>query len=262
MKLLETLITQAVRSSTGYDARRIVKKIGGRNILLAGGALLAGGLAYDHLRRQGAGGGWPGATPAPAAPGGWTPPPPAPPAGAVPPPPPPIPGGPVAFAPPPPPPPPSPPSAPAAAPGFAPPPPPAPAPTVEPELVLPPGLEHALVRTMIAASLADGRMSPEERAAIREQIGASAFAPEQVAVLQQDMVLPAAVDELAALAADAPGRELLFRFAALALVADRQCTPPERAWLDRLAAALGLDPEAEAAIEREIAAAVGTPGPA
>jgi uncharacterized membrane protein YebE (DUF533 family) len=105
-------------------------------------------------------------------------------------------------------------------------------------------------------------MSPEERAAIREQIGASAFAPEQVAVLQQDMVLPPTAEELAALAADAPGRELLFRFAALALVADRQCTPPERAWLDRLAAALGLDPDAEAAIEREIAAAVGAPGAA
>lgn len=259
MRLLETLITQAVRSSTGYDARRIVKKIGGKNILLAGGALLAGGLAYDHFRRQGAGGGWPGASAAPATPGGWAPPPPPPgPAAAggwtpqPPPPAPPAPGMASPFAPPPPPPPP--------AAGFPVlPPPPAAAPEAEPELALPPGAEHALVRTMIAAALADGRMAPEERAAIREQIGTSGLSPEEIAQLQQEMVLPATVEELAALAADPPGRELLFRFAALALVADRQCTPPERAWLDRLAAALGLDPEAEAAIEREIATALAAP---
>jgi uncharacterized membrane protein YebE (DUF533 family) len=70
------------------------------------------------------------------------------------------------------------------------------------------------------------------------------------------MVLPPAVEELAALAADGAGRDVLFRFAALSLVADRQCTPAERAWLDQLAAALGIDPATEAAIEREIAAAV------
>jgi len=231
MKLLETLVSQALHRSTGYDAAKLVRKIGGKNLLLAGGALLAGGLAAEHFRRQG-GTGWPGATPAAPPVGGWAPPP----------------GAPPAFVPPPP---------PASPAGAAPPPvppPPAAAVATSPSIA-----EHAVVRAMIAASLADGRMSEEERTAIRSRIGESGFPPDQIAVLHQDMVLPPGVDELAALATDASGRELLFRFAAVALVADRQCTPPERAWLDRLAAALGIDPAAEAAIEREIAEAVAKP---
>ena len=230
MKLLDTLISQAIRQTTGYDARGFVRKVGGSNLLLAGGALLAGGLAADHFRRQG--------TQAAGAPGA---------AAVPPPPPPPPPPGAAAWTPPPPPP-----AGPAA-------PPPA-APGQELAAELPPAAEHAIVRTMIAAALADGRMSAEERAAVRAQIGGSGFSEQQVRELQQDMVLPLAPEEIAGLVDDAVPGELLFRFAAAALLADRQQTAEERQWLDRLAAALGIDPAHRAEVERAVAAALDRPG--
>jgi uncharacterized membrane protein YebE (DUF533 family) len=107
---------------------------------------------------------------------------------------------------------------------------------------------------MIAAALADGRMSPEERATIRSRIGSSGFGEAQVRELQQDMVLPLGPEEIAALAADRRGGDVLFRFAALALLADGVCSPAERSWLDRLGEALGIDAGARAAIEEEVAA--------
>lgn len=257
MKLLDTLVSQAIKQTTGFDARRIVRKVGGSNLLLAGGALLAGGLAAEHYRqRQGAGGAaGAGAGPHPPPPPapGWVPPPP-PPAGspAWSPPPPPAAGAP-AWTPPPPPPP--------EAGLAAPPPPPAAAAAAEPPPAeLPPEAEYAIVRAMIAAALADGRMAPEERAAIRAQLATGGFSEQQVRELQQDMVLPPGVEELAALATGEGGGELMFRFAALALVADGHCSGAEREWLDNLAAALRIDAGRRADIEREVGAAVGPGG--
>jgi tellurite resistance protein len=272
MKLLDTLISQAIKQATGYDAGRVVRKVGGSNLLLAGGALLAGGLAADHFRRQSQGAAGALGNPATAgnAPTPVPPPPPAPAPGWVPPPPPPPPPAPASgWAPPPP----EVPTAgpPAPAPASVPPPPgallSASAPSLpgldlddtaaEPLAELSTETEHAIVRTMIAAALADGRMTAEERSAIRERLGTGGFSADQVSELQQDMVLPPTVEELAELATDAVGRELLLRFAALALVADGRCTPAEREWLDRLATALAIAPAARAAIEREVTAAVG-----
>jgi tellurite resistance protein len=254
-KLLDTLITQAIKQSTGYDAGRMVRKIGGSNLLLTGGALLAGGLAVDHMRQKGGLGGLLGsAPPAPA----MSPPSPPPQSG--------IPSWlpplpPQAVAPPPPaqtsvPAPPASTPGPAAAASVATLAGPAAAAT---DGEVPEGLAHALVRTMIAAALADGRMTAEERAAIREEIGRADLSPHQVRELQQDMVLPPGPEEIAALVADAAGGEVLFRFAVAALSADGQRTAAEQAWLDQLAAALALDAARRQDLESEVAAAATLP---
>lgn len=236
MGLLETLISNAIRQSTGFDAGRLVHRIGAKNILLAGGAILAGGLAAERYRQtQGgaSGGSFAGVPPRS---GPLAPPPPPPPA----------------FTPPPPPP-----AASVAAPL------PPPVPTLEAPATgtgenegLPPQAVFPIVRTMIAAALADGGMSPEERTAIQQQLDGSGLSDEQTAQIHRELVLPASPEEIGSFAAAPEAREVLYRFAALALVADRSCTPAERSWLDRLATALELSPESKAALEKETLAAL------
>lgn len=235
MGLLETLITNAIRQSTGFDAGQLVRRIGAKNILLAGGALIAGGLAAERYRQAPGGASGGSSAGAPPRPGTMPPPPP------------------PAFAPPPPP-------APPSAAGLPPIPRPAAAP-VPPALAtdsvaLPPEVTFPIVRTMIAAALADGRMSPEERVAIQQQLGTSGLSEEQTAQVHHELVLPASPEEIATFAAAPEARAVLYRFAALALTADRACSPAERAWLDRLAAALELAGEIKTELEQETLAAL------
>lgn len=129
--------------------------------------------------------------------------------------------------------------------------------SAEPSGALPPEAVFPIVRTMIAAALADGRMSPEERAAIQEQLGSAGLSDEQVAQVHRDLVLPASPEEIAGFAFAPEAREVLYRFAALAVVADRDGSPAERAWLDRLATALGIVSPAKDEIEKETLAALG-----
>jgi uncharacterized membrane protein YebE (DUF533 family) len=65
-------------------------------------------------------------------------------------------------------------------------------------------------------------------------------------------VLPPAPEELAALAPNPEGREALYRFAALIVLADRKTSDLERSWLDRLGSAFGLGAERRQALETEI----------
>jgi hypothetical protein len=76
MSLLDDLLGDLVYRSTGFRAGRLVRKIGAKNILLLGGAALAGGLAAQSLNRP--------ASPQPVAPP--PPPPPLPPIPEAPPP--------------------------------------------------------------------------------------------------------------------------------------------------------------------------------
>lgn len=52
MRFLDRLVSDMVRSATGYNARGLVRRIGGKNILLVGGALLAGGALAEANRRS------------------------------------------------------------------------------------------------------------------------------------------------------------------------------------------------------------------
>ena len=68
---------------------------------------------------------------------------------------------------------------------------------------LPPEVTYAVVRTMVAAALADGHLAPEEKAIIQKHLGESGLSEAQTAQVHQDLVLPPGPAELAALAGDA-----------------------------------------------------------
>ena len=102
---------------------------------------------------------------------------------------------------------------------------------------LPPEVTFAIVRTMVAAALADGNMAPEERGVITRRLGESGMTAEQQQQIQQEMALPLQPNELAALAPDGETRELFYRVAALVVMSDRQVADLERGWLARLAQA-------------------------
>ncbi len=217
MGFLDRMVSDMIGESVGFNprhVRRLTRMLGGKNLLAMGaGAALAGGVA-TALGKQS---------------GGQVPPPPP---GAVPPPPP-VPG----QVPPPP------------VPQAAPPPPP-PAEGAGEEL--PQAVTYAVVRTMVAAALADGHLAPEEKKVILERLGESGLSEEQTQQVHQDLVLPPSPAELASLAPVGEHREALYRFAALIVLADSQVSDLERGWLRRLAEALELDTERVAALETEI----------
>ena len=113
-------------------------------------------------------------------------------------------------------------------------------------------MTYAVVRTMVAAALADGHLAPEEKAIIHQHLGESGLSEAQTAQVHQDLVLPPSPAELAAMAGDAEAREALYRFGALVVLADQQATDLERGWLERLAEAFELDADRRAALEAEI----------
>lgn len=225
MGFLDRLVTDMIHQSTGLPVRRLVRMVGGKNLLMIGaGAALAGGAAAAF-----------GTSQTGAAQG---PPPPPPPGAGPPPPPPPVPGS-------------------AAAPGVPPPPPlPTAARSAAPEggeaEEPAPEVTYAIVRTMVAAALADGHLAPEEKEIIHRRLGESGLAEEQIRQVHHDLVLPPSPEELAALAPNPEGREALYRFAALIVLADRKTSDLERSWLDRLGSVFGLDAERRQALETEI----------
>ncbi len=201
MGFLDRMVSDLIRKSTGFNARPFVRAVGGKNILLLGGAAVAGVLAAEQM--QGARS-QPDATPPPPPPPGAT---------STKPPLPPIPNA---------------------------PPPPPPVPVSEAEEELPNDLLYAIVRTMTASALADGHLGPREKEAIHRRLGESGLRPEQIEQIHKELLLPATPEELAALVEDPSDRELLFRFAALVGLADDSVSEVERAWLSKLANALGI----------------------
>lgn len=241
MGFLDRMISDLIQDNTGINARRLVRKIGGGKILAMGGAAIAASvLAEKHGMFGGGQSGQSGQGAAPQQPA--TPPPPIPGQQAAPPPPPPIPGQQPAAPPPPPP-----------VPGVA-----AEAPagaaaaSGEADDELPQEVTYAIVRTMVAAALADGRMAPEERAMIEKHLGESGLSEEQTSQIHRDLALPPSADELAALAGDQEAREVLYRFGALVVLADQEASDLERGWLQRLAKTFELDDARRAALEAEI----------
>jgi len=216
MGFLDRLVSDVIKKSTGMNARPFVRAVGGKNMLLLGGAAIAGAFAVDKMGK--------GSAPAPPTPGA---PPPSPP--------PPLPG--TTAAPPPLPPLPTPSAA-----------------TSEPTPPIPPPQElvYAIVRTMVAAALSDGEMHEEEKGLIDNRLGESGFSPEQLSQIHKDLVIPASPAELAGLVATADDREVLYRFGALVVLADDTVTDSEKAWLSSLAAALGIDEARAQTIQSEL----------
>ncbi len=232
MGFLDRMISDLIQDNTGINARRMVRKIGSGKILALGGAALAAGMFAEKQGMFGTGGRTTSAAGTPPLPGA---PPPAGGRSA----PPPLPGS-LPGAPPPPLPPAA--VAPAATAGTA---------GGEPEDELPRELTYAVVRTMVAAALADGHLAPEEKAIIHKHLGESGLSEAQTSQIHKDLVLPPSPEELAALVGDAEAREVLYRFGALVVLADRETSDPERRWLDRLAAAFELGADRKDVLETE-----------
>ncbi len=114
MAFLDRFVSDIIKKSTGFNARSIVRMVGGKNILLLGGAALAAALAADKM----------GGSEKPTQP-------------AVPP-----------------------------VPNATPP----PLPAAPPPLPPPQELLFANVRTMVAASLADGQQHDDEKELINKRL--------------------------------------------------------------------------------------------
>lgn len=106
-----------------------------------------------------------------------------------------------------------------------------------------------MVRAMIAAAKADGRVDAAERAAIAAQLDAAGLSAEERDFVLADFDRPLTPE---ALARDARDPMLRARLYAAAFAGAGEVTPPERAWLDALAQALKLDKAAAAAIEERL----------
>jgi uncharacterized membrane protein YebE (DUF533 family) len=211
MAFLDRLVSDVIKKSTGFNARPFVRAIGGKNMILLGGAAIAGALAIDKMQQ----------TDSPPS-ANATPPPPLPP----------IPQQPQQAQ-----------QAPAAGHALPPLPPPIPPPQ---ELV------YAVVRTMVAAALADGEMHADEKRVIEKRLGESGLSTEQVDQIRKDLVIPAAPSELSGLVADTADREALYRFGALVVLADDVVADTEKTWLESFAAALGIAAERRQALDQEL----------
>ncbi|WP_428031171.1 tellurite resistance TerB family protein [Ancylobacter sp.] len=96
-----------------------------------------------------------------------------------------------------------------------------------------------LLRTMIAASLADGHVDEAERAAISTKLGQGANLDEAERFLTTELGAPASPETLASEASSPEQAAEVYMTALLAIDAD---TTSERVFLARLATALKLDP--------------------
>jgi uncharacterized membrane protein YebE (DUF533 family) len=230
MGFLDRLVGDMIERGSGYNARKMVRRVGGKNILLLGGALVGGALLEQKMRgssstsfsaTSASGGTATTVPPRSSSVGSASP---------APPPPPPTPGTPRSTAPPPPPPPNS---------------------EAQEAEEIPVELLFAIVRTMVAAALADGELSPDERSVIEERLGEAPFSPDQRERVRKELLLPATPGELAELV-DGDDREVLMRFGLLVALAHEGVSEAERAWLERLAAALEIDAERVRTMEAEI----------
>jgi uncharacterized membrane protein YebE (DUF533 family) len=109
-----------------------------------------------------------------------------------------------------------------------------------------------VLRAMIAAAMADGRVDEKERAVLIDRVEASGFSAEERSYLESLIATP---DTPAQLAAQASGPEIAAQVYLAAFVAIDADTGQERAWLDELASRLGLDPALRQNIESAALAA-------
>lgn len=101
-------------------------------------------------------------------------------------------------------------------------------------------LGKALVRAMIAAAKADGKVDAEEKEAIFARLNTMDLSPEDKAFVFDELSAPLDINAVVA-AADTP--EHAAEIYAASLVAIEIDTPAEQAYLQMLAARLELDPD-------------------
>jgi uncharacterized membrane protein YebE (DUF533 family) len=128
--------------------------------------------------------------------------------------------------------------------GIASPPPPPPPPPADPrvrDMTL-------MVQAMIAAAAADGRIDDEERNGVLARAESAGLSASTRAFLQRELESPSGVEAIVAAARPEIAGDL-YAASAFAISID---TDAERAYLDRLAAGLGLSPQARATIHQQL----------
>lgn len=107
---------------------------------------------------------------------------------------------------------------------------------------------HAVLRALIAAAKADGRIDAQEKQMISTEIGRHTDDPDLQQWLDDEVAKPLDANEVAQSATD-PGIAAEMYLASVMLVDDQQ--DAERAYLDELAAALNLDPQLQVHLEQQ-----------
>lgn len=107
---------------------------------------------------------------------------------------------------------------------------------------------HAILRALIAAAKADGRIDPAEKQMISTEIGRHTDDPQLQQWLDEEVARPLDPNEVAQSATD-PAIASEMYLASVMLVDDQQ--DAERNYLDELAAALQIDPELQLHLEQQ-----------
>jgi uncharacterized membrane protein YebE (DUF533 family) len=107
---------------------------------------------------------------------------------------------------------------------------------------------HAILRALIAAAKADGRIDDAEKHMISTEIGRHTDDPQLQRWLDDEVAKPLDPNEVAQSATD-PGMASEMYLASVMLVDDQQ--DAERNYLDELAAALQIDPELQLHLEQQ-----------
>jgi uncharacterized membrane protein YebE (DUF533 family) len=107
---------------------------------------------------------------------------------------------------------------------------------------------HAILRALIAAAKADGRIDDAEKQVISTEIGRHTDDPQLQQWLDDEVAKPLDPNEVAQSATD-PGIASEMYLASVMLVDDQQ--DAERNYLDQLAAALQIDPELQVHLEQQ-----------
>jgi uncharacterized membrane protein YebE (DUF533 family) len=107
---------------------------------------------------------------------------------------------------------------------------------------------HAILRALIAAAKADGRIDDAEKQMISTEIGRHTDDPELQQWLDDEVARPLVAADVAQSATDS-GMAAEMYLASVMLVDDQQ--DAERSYLDELAAALSIDPELQVHLEQQ-----------
>ncbi|PBI98432.1 MULTISPECIES: tellurite resistance TerB family protein [unclassified Pseudomonas] len=107
---------------------------------------------------------------------------------------------------------------------------------------------HAILRALIAAAKADGRIDESEKQMISTEIGRHTDDPQLQQWLDDEVAKPLNPNEVAQSATD-PGMASEMYLASVMLVDDQQ--DAERNYLDELAAALQIEPELQLRLEQQ-----------
>jgi uncharacterized membrane protein YebE (DUF533 family) len=108
---------------------------------------------------------------------------------------------------------------------------------------------HAVLRALIAAAKADGRIDESEKHLISSEIGKHTDDPQLQQWLDAEVAKPLDPDEVAQSANGDPAVAAEMYLASVMLVDDQQSA--ERTYLDELAAALQIDPDLQVHLEQQ-----------